>query len=100
MSCRVASLYSLHVNTISCKKLKDQNVSERKLENKFETKIPDRFLRVQDEIGVLFIFNLFSRDLACMFWGKMLRGAILNFFPKILSGEMLCNVSSIFPPKV
>ena len=30
----------------------------------------------------------------------MLRGAILNFFPKILSGETLCNVSSIFPPKV
>jgi len=32
--------------------------------------------------------------------GKILREAILNFLPKMLPGETLCKLFSIFPPKV
>ena len=34
------------------------------------------------------------------FWREILREAIFNFLPKLLSGQSLCKFSQIFPPKV
>ena len=46
-----------------------------------------------------FICQFCTRLCLNVFWREILREAILNFLTKMLSGETLCKLDQIFPPK-
>ena len=48
----------------------------------------------------IFDIEICTRWCSHFFWRKNLREVILNFFAKMLSGETLCKLFQIFPPKV
>ena len=71
-----------------CKFFEDQNARENENEMKIFALFTNFWYR-----------NFAQGDVHISFGGKI-REVILNFFAKMLSGETLCKLLQIFPPKV
>ena len=52
------------------------------------------------KIGV-YLYFFFARDAVnFFFWREILKEVLLKFLPKMMTGETLCKLAQIFPPKV
>ena len=99
--CHVAYYYKGNVYTTSCKK-KSKPVITRgniKLFRSQNVKFQRNLSRIRREI----IWNRKKNCTRCCsykLWRKISRWTLLKFLSKILSGETLCKLVQIFPPKV
>ena len=66
---------------------------------KILTKIPNRFLKVGDGIGVSFLNFFFARWCLHIFGGKFFKGSHFEFFAEKVVGGNAVQIFSNFPAK-